>query len=154
MATKIAAGSTVRITYRIIDDDGKVLEEKTPENFYEYVHGESQIVPAVERALEGKTAGFQAEVSVDPHDGYGEYDESLLAELDRRKFPKGVKLTEGMKFTTEGKRGEVTVRVIEIDGDHVTVDGNHPLAGLHLIFDVKVLEVFEQLAPSKRARYH
>lgn len=144
MAIKIEQDRVVQLAYRIVDIEGHLLEEKTPENSYEYLHGRGQIVPPVERALEGKTAGFRAEVTVLPRDGFGEYDPSLVAELKRAHFPNGSQIDIGMKFNTLNPSGQtITVRVIEIDGDGISVDGNHPLAGLEVIFDLRVLDVRE-----------
>lgn len=144
MAIKVEANRVVKIAYRITDASGRLLEERTPENAYEYIQGGGQIVAPVERALHGRTAGFSTEVSCTPRDAYGEYDPSLVAEIPRAKFPAGGAVEVGMKFNTLGPGGNnVIVRVIEVDDAVVTVDGNHPLAGLDLIFDVRVLDVRE-----------
>lgn len=162
-ALKIEPGHLVRIAYRIVDSDGRLLEEFTPDRPYEYRQGEGQIVGPVERALAGKTAGFRAEIAVSPRDGFGEYDPGLVGELPRKSFPNGANVAVGMKFNTLGEGGrQLTVRVIEVDGETVSVDGNHPLAGLDLIFTVQVLEVLAssqdgepavdpETAPAKRA---
>jgi FKBP-type peptidyl-prolyl cis-trans isomerase SlyD len=147
VAIKVQADRVVSIAYRMLDGDGRVLEERTPENPYEYLQGRGQIVGAVERALEGKTAGFRAEIHVDPSDAYGQYDPALVVEIPRTQFPKTVELSVGMKFNTTGPNGQsITVRVIEIRGKTVTVDGNHPLAGIDLRFEVRVLDVREATA--------
>lgn len=144
MVFKVESDRVVRITYRILDSEGRLMEERSPEHSYEYLHGRAQIVGPVERVLEGKTAGFQAEVMVTPTDGYGNYDPSLVADLPRDRFPAKVDVAVGMKFSTQGPSGaSMTVRVIEVDDESVTVDGNHPLAGLDLVFDVKILNVRE-----------
>lgn len=144
MALKIAADRVVTITYRITDTEGRVLDECTPAQPYEYIHGRGQIVAPVERLLEGKTVGFTGEVSVSPHDAYGDYDPSLVAELPRAHFPREIDLQIGMKFNTVGPDGRaLTVRVTAIEGDMVTIDGNHPLAGINLIFELRVLDVRE-----------
>lgn len=142
MAIKIEADRIVRITYQITDREGHLLDERTPENFYEYVHGSGQIVGPVERALAGKTAGYVVEVAVSPRDGYGEYNSSLVCDVPREHFPADIDVEVGMKFSTPGPNGQTTtVRVIEIDDRVVTVDGNHPLAGIELNFEVRVLDV-------------
>ncbi len=142
MALRIEPGRTVRIAYRILDTEGHLLEERTPEKPYEYRQGDGQIVGPVERGLAGKTAGFRAEIAVSPQDGYGAYDPSLVSDLPRASFPSET-IKVGMKFNTVDPRGQqVTVRVIEVDQDTISIDGNHPLAGLDLIFEVHVLEVW------------
>lgn len=147
MALKITADRVVSITYRITDTEGRVLDECTPAQPYEYLHGRGQIVAPVERLLEGKTAGFTGEVSVSPRDAYGEYNPALVAELPRSHFPRDLDIQVGMKFNTVAPDGRaVTVRVTAVEGDKVTIDGNHPLAGINLIFELKVLDVREATA--------
>lgn len=139
---KIEKDRVVKISYRLLDTGGRVLEERSPETPYEYMQGRGQIVPPVERELEGKTAGFTASVAVSPREGYGDYQPSLVADIPRASFPRDLELRVDMKFNTHGVNGEpMTVRVVEISRDAVTVDGNHPLAGLDLIFEVRVLDV-------------
>jgi len=144
MAFRVESGSKVRISYRILDGDGRLLEERTPENPYEYEQGSEQILAPVERALDGKTAGFKTELHLSPAEGYGDYDPGLVADLPRASFPNRDQLKVGMKFNTRGPSGQaMTVRVIDVEDDVVTVDGNHPLAGLELVFEVQILEVLE-----------
>jgi len=145
MALRIENGRFVRIAYRILDNSGHVLEERTPENPYEYQQGQGQIVPSVEHALDGKTAGYRTEVSITPREGYGDYDPALVGELKRSNFPNSESLEVGMKFNTVGPHGHtVTLRVTSVGDDLVSVDGNHPLAGLDLVFELQVLGVFEE----------
>ena len=142
MALRIEPGRIVRLAYRIVDGDGRLIEEFTPEQPYEYRQGDAQIVGPVERALAGKTAGFRAEISVTPRDGYGDYDPSLVGDLPRAGFPNSADIQVGMKYNTIGPDSrQITIRVTEVDDETVSVDGNHPLAGLDLIFTVQVLEV-------------
>ena len=140
---KAQKNKVVRLAYRITEaQSGRLIEERDPDNSYEYIHGSGQIVGPVERAVEGKTSGFRAEVAVSPREGYGAYDPSLIAEMPRASFPDAAKVAVGQRFNTLGPQGNpVTVRVIEVDEDVVTVDGNHPLAGLDLIFELRLLEV-------------
>lgn len=144
MPIKIAADRVVKLAYRLTDTEGRLIEERTPEEPYEYLQGRGQILFALERALAGKTPGFRTEIQFSPREAYGEYDSTLVAQMPLDRFPKGVSVTVGMKFDTTGPAGNrMTVRVIEIDEVNATIDGNHPLAGLELIFDVRVLDVRE-----------
>lgn len=142
MSVMIEKDRIVKLTYRLLDTSGRLLEERTPENPYEYMQGRGQIVPPVERALDGKTVGFTDRISVLPNEGYGDYHPGLVIDIPRKSFPPGVELKADMKFNTHGENGEpMAVRVIDIRKDVVTVDGNHPLAGIELLFEVKVLDV-------------
>lgn len=138
----IEKDAIVKITYRLMDLDGRVLEERSPGNPYEYMQGRGQIVPPVERAVEGKSAGFRAEVAVSPEDGFGHYNPALVIDIPRSSFPPGLPIEVDMKFSTQNAEGApMTVRVIEVSDHVVTVDGNHPLAGLDIRFEVRVLDV-------------
>jgi len=142
MTVLIEKDRIVKIAYRLLDSSGRLLEERSPETPYEYMQGRGQIVTPVERALEGKSAGFTSSVLVSPREGYGDYNPSLVVDIPRANFPPGVELKVDMKFNTYNEQGEpMTVRVTEIRRDVVTVDGNHPLAGLDLVFEVRVLDV-------------
>ena len=142
MAVRIETDMVVTITYRLTDKDGRLLEERTPDHPYSYVQGKGQVVGPVERAVEGKTIGFQTELSLTPRESYGEYDPTLVADLPRAHFPMTTPVTVGMKFNTVGPEGQpMIIRVIEEAEEFVTVDGNHPLAGLDLIFELKVLDL-------------
>ncbi len=153
MAITIEEGRVVQISYRIVDTSGRVLDERTPEQPYEYIQGQAQIVPPVERALKGRTAGFSCEVSIAPRDAYGEYNPALVIDIPRANFPANVEVKVGMKFNTTDPQGRtLAVRVIEMSDDAVTVDGNHPLAGLDLIFEVKILSVREP-SPAEAAQF-
>lgn len=153
MALTIEEGRVVLLAYRIVDSNGRVLDERTPEQPYEYIHGYAQIVPPVERAVQGRTAGFTAEVSVSPRDAYGDYDPGLVIDIPRANFPSNVEVKVGMKFNTTDPHGrQMAVRVIETSDEEVTVDGNHPLAGLDLIFEVKILSVREP-SPAEAAQF-
>ncbi|RYZ67024.1 MAG: peptidylprolyl isomerase [Proteobacteria bacterium] len=142
MSVAIEKDMIVKLAYRLIDEGGRVLDERTPDYPYEYMQGRGQIVGPVERLVEGKTPGFRGEVHVTPKEGYGDYKPNLVVDIPRASFPVDAELEVDMKFNTYGEDGEpMTVRVIEVSDRVVTVDGNHPLAGLELNFEVRVLEV-------------
>jgi FKBP-type peptidyl-prolyl cis-trans isomerase SlyD len=144
MAIKIKGDCVVKLVYRLTDTKGQVLEERTPEHPYEYLQGHGQILPALEKLVEGKTPGFRAELQLGPRDGYGEFNPSLVTEVSRTVFPHGMEITQGMKFSTQGPHGQpIVVRVLDVNEKTVTVDGNHPLAGIEIIFELRVLDVRE-----------
>src|SRR4029079_17553033 len=94
-----------------------------------------------EGALEGKSSGESLKVTVSASMGYGERDEGLVKALPRDRFPAGDAIEVGMQFAAESEAGPVVVTVVEVDEETVTIDGNHPLAGMKLNFDVTVLSV-------------
>lgn len=139
---QIAANKAVSIDYTLTDDAGDVLDSSKGAAPLVYLHGGGNIIAGLERALEGKGAGDELSVAVEPADAYGEYSPELVAVLDRNLFQGVDELQIGMQFHAAGPEGQpqiVTIR--DIDGDQVTVDGNHPLAGKRLNFDVKVVGV-------------
>ena len=142
MAERIQVNSVVTITYVLTDDQGNEIEVRTPENPAVYIHGHGQLLPALEDTIEGKTAGFFTTVHVHPKDAYGEYQPDLVVEMPRSQFPPSIDIKIGMKFNTVGPTGQpLVVRVTEFDQKLVTVDGNHPLAGVPLTFEIKVIDV-------------
>lgn len=142
MSVVIAPGKVVTLTYILTDEEGHVLEERSLENPVVYLHGRDQILHMLERTFEGQTPGFAAVVSVDAANGFGVYNQDLVMELSNDNFPPNMKVQPGMKFNTIGPNGLPTVvRVLEVREDGVLIDGNHPLAGMPLIFDCRVIKV-------------
>ena len=135
---RIESGRVVRLAYELKDCDGETLEEEGAQ--LEYLHGGfGGIFPKVEQALEGKEAGHEVSLTLEPEDAFGEYDAELLRVEPRNRFPEGIEI--GMRF--EGVPGEredeaLIYTVTDVTPDKVVVDGNHPLAGERLWFRAKV----------------
>ena len=138
---QIADGTVVAMDYALKDDDGTLLDQSQPGQPLTYLHGHKNIIPGLEASLAGKAVGETVEVRVAPEDGYGEPNPSLEQVVPRDRFQGVESLAEGMQFQASTEQGPVSVRVVKVDDDDVTVDGNHPLAGKHLNFNVTVLEV-------------
>jgi FKBP-type peptidyl-prolyl cis-trans isomerase SlyD len=139
---KIGNGSVVGIDYRLHLGDGELVDSSDPGDPLVYLHGGGQIVPGLERALEGLQAGESRNVVIAPADGYGEHDPRGVQEVPRSAFPEGFAPEVGMQLTAEGPEGEVVpFSVQELRPESVVIDLNHPLAGKTLHFDVTVREV-------------
>lgn len=138
---QIASRKVVTLDYTLTDDQGEVLDTSKDSQPLVYLHGTGGIVPGLESALEGKDEGASLKVTVAPADGYGERDDELVKSLPRDKFPSDEDIEVGMQFRAQSDDGPVVVTVVEVDDQNVTVDGNHPLAGMTLAFDVTVLSV-------------
>ena len=137
----ITANKVVTIDYTLTDDQGSVVDKSEGGNFL-YLHGASNIIPGLEQALEGKSAGDELTVSVEPKDGYGERNDEMTQVVPRDMFDSETEIQPGMQFHAQSPDGQMlVVTVVEMDDENVTVDGNHPLAGVNLNFDVKVIEV-------------
>jgi FKBP-type peptidyl-prolyl cis-trans isomerase SlyD len=139
---KIVSGSVVGIDYSLHLGDGRVVDASEPGEPLTYLHGEGQIVPGLESALEGLSAGDRKQVVVAAGDGYGEHDARGVQEVERGAFPPAFEPQVGMALTAEGPDGEsVPFTVREVRPGSVVIDLNHPLAGKALHFDVTVREV-------------
>lgn len=137
----ITANKVVTLDYTLTDDQGSVVDKSEGGNFL-YLHGASNIIPGLEQALEGKSAGDELTVSVEPKDGYGERNDEMTQVVPRDMFDSETEIQPGMQFHAQSPDGQMlVVTVVEMDDENVTVDGNHPLAGVNLNFDVKVIEV-------------
>lgn len=133
----------VTIDYHINDIEGNLLHEE--EESLVYLHGNyGHIFPTVEKGLEGKNIGetFKIELSADK--AFGNYDPSLVVTEDLSELP--VEVSVGMEldgYFEEDSDDVIIYTVTEIDGDHATLDGNHPLAGMDLVFEGIVLDIHE-----------
>lgn len=137
---KIAAETVVELSYTLHLGDGEIVDSSTGDEPFLYLHGAGQIVPGLERALEGLEAGAAKVVVVAPADGYGEHDDERIEELPMDAFEEEVK--EGDEFIATDEEGdEVPVRIIAVENGMVTADFNHPLAGETLHFSVTVKTV-------------
>ncbi len=137
----ISKDKVVTIHYTLKNVEGEVLDSSIGEEPLAYLQGHKNLVPGLEQELEGKQAGDKVQTVVSPEQGYGELDPSLIQELPRTMFTGIDEIEVGMAFHAETANGMQVVEVIEVEGDTVTIDGNHPLAGQELHFDVEVLEI-------------
>ena len=138
---QIASDAVVSIHYTLTDDSGATLDSSAGGEPLAYLHGKGNLIPGLENALVGKQAGDKLQVKVAPAEGYGEYDKALLQNVPRRSF-KGVgNVQVGMQFQVQSPQGPRAVTVTRVAGDMVTVDGNHPLAGKNLNFDIEITDV-------------
>ena len=144
MTMKIGPNARVILDYELKDDEGEVLDASDGDGGEPivYVHGYGMLVPGLEAALAGLEAGASKEIVVTPEDGYGDRDEELVIEVDRADFPNPEEIQVGDEVVAESPDGdEVPMRVLEVKGEGVLVDANHPLAGITLHYAVKVREV-------------
>ena len=138
---QITKHKVVKIHYTLTDDDGEVIDSSEGGEPLAYLHGVGGIIPGLEEVLEGKSAGDQFKVSVQPEDAYGDHSEELLHEVERSHFEDIDELELGMQFQVDADDGPMMGTVVEITDDTVTVDGNHELAGIPLNFDVTVGDI-------------
>jgi FKBP-type peptidyl-prolyl cis-trans isomerase SlyD len=142
----IAKDRIVTINYTLTDDGGKVIDSSKGREPLAYLHGAGNIIPGLEASLEGKSAGDNISVSIAPAKGYGERNGDLVQEVPRDRFPEGAEIRLGTQFQTMSPAGPQIVTVVGVTDEQVTVDGNHPLAGMNLNFEVDVVEVRQATA--------
>ncbi|MDP5029091.1 MAG: peptidylprolyl isomerase [Paraglaciecola sp.] len=137
----IADQKVVSLNFTVKDTDGQVVDSSEGGAPLVYLHGQKNIIPGLEAALTGKAPGDEFDVTVEPAEGYGDYNEDILQVVPREAF-QGVETVEaGMVFTAQTQNGPVQLVVAKVEGEEVTVDPNHPLAGKTLNFSGSVIEV-------------
>jgi FKBP-type peptidyl-prolyl cis-trans isomerase SlyD len=142
---QIAEKKAVAIHYTLKDDAGEVLDTNVSRDPLWYLQGVGNLVPGLEKAVEGKSAGDEIDVKLSPDEGYGARDEREVRNVPLRKFP-GVKVQVGGRYQFKADDGMRGVLVTAVKGDYATIDGNHPLAGQALHFNVKVVDVRDATA--------
>lgn len=138
---QITQDAVALIHYTLTDDAGETIDSSAGGEPLAYIHGNGNLIPGLERELEGKGEGDKLDVKISPADGYGEFDKSLIQRVPRRAL-KGVgNLHVGMQLQAQSGQGTRAVTVTQLVGDMVTLDGNHPLAGKNLNFKVEIVAV-------------
>ncbi len=131
------------IHYTLTNDEGDTIDSSQGAEPLTYLQGSGNVIPGLENALVGKQAGDTLEVSIAPEDGYGPVQPELVQQVPRDAFDGVEQVAVGMRFEAQTATGPISVVVAAVEGDQVTVDGNHPLAGKNLNFAVEVVEVRE-----------
>lgn len=137
----IADRCVAQFHYTLTDDAGTVIDSSRGAAPLAYLHGTGQIVPGLEKLMAGKAKGDVFKADIAAAEGYGERVAALVQTAPTSMFPDDVTPEVGMQFMAESNMGPVQVRVIALEGDQVTLDGNHPLAGQSLHFDIEVTDV-------------
>ncbi len=132
--------TAVQIHYTLTNGSGEELDSSRGEEPLTYLHGAGNIIPGLEAALAGKQVGDTFTVTIAPEQAYGAIDESMVQQVSRKMFD-DIDIEIGMQFHADVSHGSGIITITEINGDDVTVDGNHPLAGEALTFDVEVIDV-------------
>ena len=139
---KITKNKVVSFDYTLRGMDNDVIDSSVAAPLV-YLHGYENIIPGLEKALEGKTAGNSFTVTIPALEAYGEWDQMLVTTVPRSSFNGVEHLEEGMEFEAQFPDGSQIVKIIKVTDTEVTVDGNHFLAGMDLNFEIKIREVRE-----------
>lgn len=135
-------GKTVKVHYTGKLENGEVFDSSKGREPLEFTMGKGQMIPGFEKGVDGMKVGETKEITVSPQEGYGERREDLVAEYDKSMFPDDLELQEGMQLQSRTDTGQIIPLVIKkIQGDKVTLDANHFLAGKNLVFEVELVAV-------------
>ena len=143
---QIAKNKVVSIDYTLTDSKGEVLDSSSKGRPLQYIQGLGHLIPGLEKALEGKTTGDALKAQIPAKEAYGARDEELMQMIPKDNFGDIPDLKVGMELEAESDDGVRVITVVGIEGDKVVVDGNHPLAGMDLTFDVTIVGVREATA--------
>ncbi|HHH47101.1 MAG TPA: peptidylprolyl isomerase [Thiotrichales bacterium] len=143
---QVSDQKVVTLNYVLKDDEGNTMDA-SQDGTFSYLHGAQNIIPGLENALTGKQPGDTFSVAIPAAEAYGERDPGRIQAVPREMFPADIDIQPGMQFQAQGPEGQtMMVTVAEVREDVVVVDGNHPLAGVALNFEVEVVDVRDATA--------
>ncbi len=139
--TTAAQGDTVRVHYTGTLDDGTVFDSSTGRDPLEFTIGSNAVIPGFEQAVIGLEVGETAKVVVGPEDAYGPWLDEKVVVVDRERLPHEPEPKLGMVLQAQGPEGTVLLTITEVKDAEVTLDGNHPLAGQQLTFEIELANI-------------
>jgi len=137
--SKVENGNTVKVHYTGTFEDGEVFDSSVGNNPIEVTIGAKQVIPGFENALMGMEIGETKKVTLNPEEGYGHVREEMIQEVPKQFVPETVKA--GEMLTTQTEQGQFNVVVTEVKEESVVLDGNHPMAGKTLVFELELVEI-------------
>ena len=136
------SGDTVRIHYTGKLEDGTQFDSSEGRDPLEFALGGGQVIPGFDSAVEGMTVGDTKSVTIQPEEAYGPRHDQLIQDVPRNQLPDDMTPAVGMELQAQNETGEVMrFAVTAVDDESITVDGNHPLAGKSLAFDIELVEI-------------
>ncbi len=139
--TTAAQGDTVRVHYTGTLDDGTVFDSSTGRDPLEFTIGSNAVIPGFEQAVIGLEVGETAKVVIGPEDAYGPWLDEKVVVVDRERLPDEPEPKLGMVLQAQGPEGKVLLTITEVKDAEVTLDGNHPLAGQQLTFEIELANI-------------
>lgn len=137
----VAPGKTVKVHYKGTLDDGSVFDSSEGRDPLEFQVGSGQVIPGFDAAIQDMEIGATKTVTIPSAEAYGAKQQEAIATIPRAKFPSDLELEIGLTLELSTPQGPLPVRVVEIEDENVTIDGNHPLAGLDLTFELTLVGV-------------
>lgn len=138
---EIKENAVVGMHYHLTDDGGQVLDTSKGKEPLYFISGLGHIIPGLDKELQGKKTGDKFNAVIEPDMAYGERDDNMIQKIPKTQFEAPGEIEVGMQFEVQTEVGALLVNVSAVEGDEITVDGNHPLAGVRLTFDIEVTEV-------------
>jgi len=133
----VARNKVVTIRF-VLGETGK---EKLEDGTLDYLHGFKNLMPTLEKFLTDKREGFKGKVEMGPRDAFGEINKELVMKIPKSEFENNQEIEVGTQIELESEEGVIPALVVAIEGDTITVDGNHPYASKHVTFDIEILKV-------------
>jgi peptidylprolyl isomerase len=135
-------GDTVKVHYTGRLDDGTEFDSSRESSPLEFTIGKNEVIPGFENAVIGMTPGETKTITIIADDAYGQYNEEIVTVAEREQFPENTNPEVGQKFEMINEsEASVVMTVVDITDSQVTLDGNHPLAGEDLTFDIELIEI-------------
>lgn len=138
---QVVNNTAVSILYTLTNDAGEEIDSTSGGEPMVYLHGSGNIISGLEKALHSKNVGDKFSVRIEAAEAYGEFNDDMIQVISREMFDGIDNLEVGMQFHAAVNSGSSVITVIKVDGDDITIDGNHPMAGQALNFDVEVVAV-------------
>lgn len=138
---QIEKNTVVTMHYTLKNDDGIELDSSAGGDPLVFLHGHGSLISGLEKALVGKSKDSELKVRVVAAEAYGEHDDKLRVKVPKTSFDDASQVIVGAQFQADTEDGPTVVTIVGIEGDQVLIDGNHPLAGVDLNFDVKIIDV-------------
>lgn len=139
---QVESGDKVKVHYEGKLEDGSTFDSSAGRDPLEFTVGSQQVIPGFDNGVVGMEEGAKKKIEIAPDQAYGEHREDLVVDVDKSSFPEDQQPTVGASFQAQSPDGRVTpVKVIAVEGDKVTLDANHPLAGKTLVFEVEMVEI-------------
>ena len=143
----IGQNKVVSMNFTLKDENGNIIQATNAMEPFQFLSGNQQILPRLEEEIENMLIGSKKNFKIPAKEAYGEYNEESVQELSKNNFPKDVNLEIGMEFIANSPKGEHMPFVVkEINNENVTIDFNHPLAGINLEFNIELLDVRDATA--------
>ncbi|MDN3620356.1 peptidylprolyl isomerase [Polaribacter undariae] len=140
--SQVKANNTVKVHYTGKLSDGQVFDTSEGKEPIEFVLGQGQLIPGFEQGLIDMKVNEKKTITIAKEEAYGEVNDQLIQEIDRANLPQDMEPKVGMGLVSKSPEGqEMNLMIVEVKDKSVVIDGNHPLAGRDLVFDLEVVEI-------------